>query len=95
MFQNKSFSQTYYFKSEKKFCHFNKSIRLKNKSREFREYQTIVSVTETYSKMALTLCQICQKAKNRVYIGPYDFVQISPACGPNTYQIMYGLTSDF
>ena len=37
LFQNKSFSQTYYFKSEKKFCHFNKSIRLKNKSREFRE----------------------------------------------------------
>ena len=38
LFQNKSFSQTYYFKSEKKFCHFNKSIRFKNKSREFREF---------------------------------------------------------
>ena len=25
----------------------------------------------------------------------YDFVQISPACGPNTYQIMYGETLDF
>ena len=25
----------------------------------------------------------------------YDFVQLSPACGPNTYQIMYGETSDF
>ena len=37
LFQNKSFSRTYYFKSEKKFCHFNKSIRLKNKSREFRQ----------------------------------------------------------
>ena len=24
--------------------------------------------------------------------GPYDFVQISPASGSNTYQIMYGET---
>ena len=37
----------------------------------------------------------CQKAQNVVYFGPYDFVQISPACGPNTYQTMYGETSDF
>ena len=36
-----------------------------------------------------------QKAQNFVYFGPYDFVQISPACGPNTYQIMYGETLDF
>ena len=36
-----------------------------------------------------------QKAQNFVYFGPYDFVQISPACGPNTYQIMYGDTLDF
>ena len=27
-----------------------------------------------------------------MYFGPYNFVQISPACGPNTYQIMYGET---
>ena len=50
--------------------------------------------------MASTLCQkwltiFCQKAQNFVYFGPYDFVQISPACGPNTYQIMYGMTLDF
>ena len=45
--------------------------------------------------MASTLCQkllttFCQKAQNFVQFGPYDFVQISPARCPNTYQIMYG-----
>ena len=54
------------------------------------KHQTTVSVTETCFKMASTLCQkllaiFCQKAQNFVY----DFVQISPACGSNTYQIMY------
>ena len=29
-----------------------------------------------------------QKATDFVYFRPYDFVQILPACGPNTYQIM-------
>ena len=37
----------------------------------------------------------CQKTQNVVYFGSYDFVQISPACGPNTYQIMYGESLDF
>ena len=46
------------------------------------------------------LCQngepfFCQKAQNCVYFRIQDFVQISPACGPNTYQIMYGETLDF
>ena len=46
------------------------------------------------------LCQnddpfFCQKAQNCVYFEPYNFVQISSACGPNTYQIMYGETLDF
>ena len=27
--------------------------------------------------------------------GPSDLVQISPACGSDTYQIMYGETLDF
>ena len=50
--------------------------------------------------MASTLCQklltiFCQKAKKNVWFGPYDFVQISQACGSNTYQIMYGETLDF
>ena len=50
--------------------------------------------------MASTLCQkqltiFCQKAPNFVQFGPYDFVQISPACGPNNYQIMNGETLDF
>ena len=36
-----------------------------------------------------------RKAQNFVKFGPYDFVLISPACGPNTYQIRYGETLDF
>ena len=39
--------------------------------------------------------RFCQKAPNFVYFGPYNFVQILPACRPNTYQIMYGETLDF
>ena len=31
----------------------------------------------------------CQKAENFEYFVPCDFVQVSPACGSNTYQIMY------
>ena len=47
--------------------------------------------------MASTLCQklltiFCQKAQNFIWFGPYDFVQISSARGPNT---MYGETLDF
>ena len=30
------------------------------------------------------------KAQNFVYFIPNNFVQISQACGPNIYQIMYG-----
>ena len=63
-------------------------------------HQIIVSVTETSSKIASTLCQkfltiFFVKKHVVVWFGPYDFVQISPACGPNTYQIMYGETLDF
>ena len=57
-----------------------------------------VYVTETSSKMASTLSQkwltifffFCQKAQNFVYFVPYHFVQILPARGSNTYQVMYG-----
>ena len=47
-------------------------------------------VPETSSKMASTPSQkwltiFCQKAQNFVYFVPYDFVQTSPACDPNTY----------
>ena len=28
------------------------------------------------------------KPQNFVHFGPYDLVQISPVCGPNTYQII-------
>ena len=63
------------------------------------KHRTIVYVTETSSKMASTLSQkyltiFCQKAQNFVYFLPYD-VQISIACGRNTYQIMRGETLDF
>ena len=63
-------------------------------------YQTIVSVTEMSSKMVSKFRQkwltiICQKAQNCLQLGPYDFAQISSACGPNTYQITYGKTLDF
>ena len=37
----------------------------------------------------------CPKAKNFEYFVQYDFVQIAPACGSKTYQIMYGVTIDF
>ena len=33
---------------------------------------------------------ILPKAQNFVHFLPYNFVQISPACSPNAYQIMYG-----
>ena len=36
-----------------------------------------------------------QKPQNFVWFGPYNFVQISPACVQNTYQIMLGETFDF
>ena len=58
-------------------------------------FKTIVSVTGTSSKMASLIFQkwltiFCQKAQNFVLFWPYYFVQISPACGPNTYQRRYG-----
>ena len=34
------------------------------------------------------------KSTKFAWLGPYDFVQILPACGLNTYQIMYGETLD-
>ena len=41
------------------------------------------------------LTTFCQKAQSFVYFLPNDFVQISAACGQNTYQILYGETLDF
>ena len=54
----------------------------------------------TSSKMASTLSHkrltiFCQKSQNCVYFVQFGFVQISSACGSNTYQIMYGEISDF
>ena len=50
-------------------------------------------MASTHSQKWLTI--FCQKAQNFAYFVPYDFVQISPACSLNTYQIMYGKTLDF
>ena len=36
----------------------------------------------------------CLKVQKFIHFKQYDFVQISPVCGPNTYQIMYGETLD-
>ena len=50
----------------------------------------IFLATETYSKMASTLCQkqltpFCQKAQTFIQFGLSDNVQILLACGTNTY----------
>ena len=64
-------------------------------------YQTIVPVTETSYKMASTLGQkwliifLVKKLKFFYSSDHKILFQISPACGPNTYQIMYGETLDF
>ena len=50
-------------------------------------------MASTLSQKWLTI--FCQKAQNFVYFGPYDLVQISPACSPNTDQIMYRETLAF
>ena len=50
-------------------------------------------MVSTLSQKRLTI--FCQKARNFEYFVPYDFVQISPARGPDTFQIMYGETLDF
>ena len=46
--------------------------------------------------MASTLCQkLLITFCHFLWFGSYDFVQISPSCDPNTYQIIYGGTLDF
>ena len=41
-------------------------------------------------------CCFGQKAQDFVHFGLYDLVQMSPACGQNTYQILlYGETLNF
>ena len=59
LFQNKSFSQTYYFKSEKSFVILTSLLGLKNKSREFREYgQHLATKTITYTMDICCLLKI-------------------------------------
>ena len=41
------------------------------------------------SKMVLKKPFFCQKAQSFVYFGPYDFVQISLACGTNIFYGVY------
>ena len=47
------------------------------------------------SKMLLKNSRVLSKTLNFEHFEPYDLVQTSPACGPNTYQIIYGETLDF
>ena len=47
------------------------------------------------SKWFLNNLVFCPKAQNFVHFGLYDLVQISSVCGPNTYQVMYGYSSEF
>ena len=48
-------------------------------------------MVSTLSQKWLTIC-FAKKLKILYILEKYDFVQISQACGPNTYQIMYGET---
>ena len=50
-------------------------------------------MASTLSQKCLTI--FCQKDQNFVYFKSYNFDQISQACGPNTYQIMFGEILDF
>ena len=63
-------------------------------------HHTSACVKGTTSKMVSTLPQkwltiFCRNAQNCVYFVPCDFVQISLACGPNTYQIIKLCTERF
>ena len=62
-------------------------------------HRTIVYFIGTSPKMGSTLSQkwltiFAKIAQNFAYFVPCDFVQISHACGPQTFQIMYGETLD-
>ena len=62
-------------------------------SNDYFSYRNVFqNGVNTLSKL-LTI--FCQKAQFSVWFGPYDFVQIAPACDLSTYQIMYGETLDF
>ena len=55
-------------------------------------YVTEMSL-KTLSQKLLT--NFCQKAQNFVCFVSYNFVQISPICDPNIYQIMCAKMFDF
>ena len=42
---------------------------------------------KTLSEMVFENSSFCHKAQNFVHFRPYDLVQISSACSPNTYEI--------
>ena len=48
-----------------------------------------------FLKMVNQFLFFCQKPQTSVHFVSYDFVQILPAGGPNTCQIMYGEIVDF
>ena len=60
------------------------------------QHRTIDYGTETSSEWKKNVKRFLPKSsKFCIYILPYDFVKISAACGPDTYQIMYEETLDF
>ena len=50
---------------------------------------------QRFDKNGLKSLGFWSKAQNFVPFRSYDLVQISPACGSNTHQIMYGETVTF
>ena len=55
------------------------------------KHQIIISVTETSSKM---VSPFLSKSSQSCIVRAIQFCSNSPACGPNTYQVMYGKTLD-
>ena len=52
-------------------------------------------MASTLSQKWLTIFCLKAHLKKYIYFLPCDFIITSPACGSNTYQIMYGETSNF
>ena len=55
-------------------------------------YRNILHNSGNVSSKMVYKTRFCQNVQHFVHFRPYDLVQISLACDPNTYQIMYGGT---
>ena len=61
----------------------------------FRFQKVLQNGANALSQNGFKNSVLCQTIRNFVHFGPYELVQISPACVPNTYQIMYEETLSF